>query len=154
MDRVWEIKSRAGKIAQCLRTLDALQGDWLPFPAPTSSLIIFCNTSSRGSSALFWPLLATNTYLIHSYTCNENIHTHKIQNILNYFSKDEVISFLPNTTHPQNPVHLSNQAVTIRYNFSSLAIATKISMNPFINQLNYQTIIIKARNCTGIWLSW
>ena len=45
----------AGEMAQWIRALAALPECQVQFPAPTCGLKTICNSSPRGSGALFWP---------------------------------------------------------------------------------------------------
>lgn len=68
---------KAGKAAQRLRELAALMDDWVQFPASTWLPTTSHDSSSRVSDALFRPLQAPGTILIHIHTCRENMCTHK-----------------------------------------------------------------------------
>lgn len=64
-----------GKIVRGLRMVLLFTETWVPFPAPTWRCTTTCNSSSRGSSVLFWslrtPAGAWCTYihsLTHTYT--------------------------------------------------------------------------------------
>lgn len=46
--------------------------------APTGRLTTTCNSSSRVSMALFWPLWPWGMHMVHRKTWRQNIHTHKI----------------------------------------------------------------------------
>jgi hypothetical protein len=73
--------NRAGEMAQQLR------GSKLPFPAPTWQVTTVCNSSSKKSSALFWPpwvLHARGAYTTYKqakliHTCRPNAHTQEIE---------------------------------------------------------------------------
>ena len=47
------------------------------FPAPTWSRSI-CNSGSRGSYIIFWPLQASGMHMVYIQTCKPNTHTYKI----------------------------------------------------------------------------
>lgn len=60
-------------------TLAALAGDPGSVPSPTWCFKTICNSSSRRSSALFWPLQAPDVQVVHRLACRQNIHTGQIK---------------------------------------------------------------------------
>lgn len=73
-------------------------------PTPTRWLTTFCDSSSRGSDSIFWPLSASGMYMVHIHRCRQ---THKINKPFKEFNfvslpKQENI---PNcsTPQPENP---------------------------------------------------
>lgn len=58
----------------CVLTADL---DW--FRAPMWPLTTIFNFSLSWSDALFWPMQATDTLLVHTYTCKPNTQRHKVK---------------------------------------------------------------------------
>ena len=68
------VEKRKGK-----RAFVALEGDLGLIPSTQSPhLTMACDSSPRGSNALFWPLGTSHAYGRH--TCRQITHTHKIKN--------------------------------------------------------------------------
>jgi hypothetical protein len=59
-----------------------LQGTRVQFPAPTRQLTTACNSDYRESDAIFWLPRPPDTHVIHTYTCRQNIQTHRRKEIL------------------------------------------------------------------------
>lgn len=82
-----DLKSALLEIAQRLRTMAALPA---LFPISTGQLITICDSSSRGSNALLWPLTAL--HVVYRHTCRRNIHIHQNNYLLrrkkNIFSQN------------------------------------------------------------------
>ena len=66
-----------GEITQYLKKTGCSCRGCIHFPAPTWWLTTVCNSTSRGSSALFWTLYAPGTYMVPRYSCRQNTLTHQ-----------------------------------------------------------------------------
>lgn len=65
---------------------------WAQFPAPTQRRTAICDSSFRGSDALFWPLPAPGLYIMcartHTHTCMQTLIY--ISSLLLFFLKESV----------------------------------------------------------------
>jgi hypothetical protein len=75
--RVGHLKNRTRGWGDALNQL-FFQMTGVQFPAPTWHLTTICNSSCRGSNALFWPLRTPGTHMAHRYTCRQNTHTREV----------------------------------------------------------------------------
>lgn len=56
-----------------------LQRKWMKISAPTRWLITICNSTVKGSDALFRLPWVPGTHMVHIYLCRQNSHRHKMK---------------------------------------------------------------------------
>lgn len=67
-------------MAQCFKVPAALVEDLDKVPSILIGAHNDLNSSTMGSSALFWLQRVPGIHVVHIHTCMQNIHTHKIKN--------------------------------------------------------------------------
>lgn len=71
-------------MAQWLRVLDAFQSHQVLFAESTQRRTAICNSSSRESATLAWPLKEPGLQMVHRHTFRQNTRTHEIKININH----------------------------------------------------------------------
>lgn len=73
-------------------------------PTPTRWLTTFCNSSSRESNSIFWPLSVSGTHVVHIHRCRQKRKINKpLRSSTLYPSPNRRISQTCSTPTPENP---------------------------------------------------